>query len=351
MAGKNYYAQLSPQQKAELFKIYSDGGYMSLSDIINDYNNRMIDDERVEEEDLNNDIVEDTEDSLYDIYGDDSDIDVSDLSALFSEKIANSFSEGGGIHIKPENRGKFTELKKRTGHSSTWFKEHGTPAQKKMAVFALNAAKWHADGGGLNNNIYWDNSSKRLPEIPYRYTNVTDDELVDLYVKNVLWKMENPRNRGYNEADGLYYAYKDKDAKGNVHINIGPGLEKNGHPDIDYSKGYTREELEKLARKTVADRESKMSNSLRTMQNGKYYEARDTLSAGPLLNILDIAYNVGTSKKKNLPESWPKLIDDIANGRLEDAAKHSYSGSRRRWLMRNDLLTYDPITESTVINR
>lgn len=54
----------------------------------------------------------------------------------------NTFSKGGGIHIKPENRGKFTALKKRTGHSASWFKAHGTPAQKKMATFALNARKW-----------------------------------------------------------------------------------------------------------------------------------------------------------------------------------------------------------------
>lgn len=52
-----------------------------------------------------------------------------------------SYSEGG-IHIKKKNKGKFTELKKRTGKSATWFKEHGTPAQKKMAVFALNSRKW-----------------------------------------------------------------------------------------------------------------------------------------------------------------------------------------------------------------
>lgn len=32
------------------------------------------------------------------------------------------------IHIKPANRGKFTALKKRTGHSASWFKENGTPA-------------------------------------------------------------------------------------------------------------------------------------------------------------------------------------------------------------------------------
>ena len=68
------------------------------------------------------------------------------------ERSSNIYKQGGilkrvesgksGIHIKPENRGKFTALKKRTGKSSTWYKEHGTPAQKKMAVFALNAKKW-----------------------------------------------------------------------------------------------------------------------------------------------------------------------------------------------------------------
>ena len=79
------------------------------------------------------------------------------MNALFHpERVKNAMIEvkrnGGivkrvesgksGIHIKPENRGKFTALKKRTGKSSTWYKEHGTPAQKKMAVFDLNARKW-----------------------------------------------------------------------------------------------------------------------------------------------------------------------------------------------------------------
>ena len=62
----------------------------------------------------------------------------------------NTFGDGG-IFIKPENRGKFTALKERTGKSSTWYKEHGTPAQKKMATFALNSKHWkHADGGELH---------------------------------------------------------------------------------------------------------------------------------------------------------------------------------------------------------
>ena len=52
------------------------------------------------------------------------------------------YQDGGNIHIKPENRGKFTRLKRRTGKSASWFKANGTPAQKKMATFALNARKW-----------------------------------------------------------------------------------------------------------------------------------------------------------------------------------------------------------------
>ena len=78
------------------------------------------------------------------------------------------FAEGGKIHIKPENRGKFTALKERTGKSASWFKEHGTPAQKKMATFALNARKWnHADGGHL-----FDAGGRKNPwEVGYLYDN------------------------------------------------------------------------------------------------------------------------------------------------------------------------------------
>ena len=72
------------------------------------------------------------------------------FNAMPDVNTINTFKDGG-IFIKPENRGKFTALKERTGKSSTWYKEHGTPAQKKMATFALNAAKWkHAEGGELH---------------------------------------------------------------------------------------------------------------------------------------------------------------------------------------------------------
>lgn len=70
--------------------------------------------------------------------------------------LSNGYRSGGGIYIKPSHRGRFTELKERTGHSASWFKEHGTPAQKKMATFELNSRHWnnHALGGYLEGAIY-----------------------------------------------------------------------------------------------------------------------------------------------------------------------------------------------------
>ena len=62
---------------------------------------------------------------------------------------ANKAKGGHKIHIKKENRGKFTALKKRTGHSASWFKAHGTPAQRKMATFELNARHWKHSHGGI----------------------------------------------------------------------------------------------------------------------------------------------------------------------------------------------------------
>lgn len=59
----------------------------------------------------------------------------------------------GGIHIKPENRGKFTEYKERTGKTTEEALHSSDPHVRQMANFARNAAKWHHSyfGGGINN--------------------------------------------------------------------------------------------------------------------------------------------------------------------------------------------------------
>lgn len=47
-----------------------------------------------------------------------------------------------GIHIKSENRGKLTRLKKRTGKTEAELWKEGNPAVRKMITFARNARKW-----------------------------------------------------------------------------------------------------------------------------------------------------------------------------------------------------------------
>ena len=93
------------------------------------------------------------------------------VSMLTQRSPISYFSNGGSIHIKPENRGKFTRLKERTGHSASWFKENGTPAQKKMATFDLNSRHWHshAYGGYIENQIYDlpEDEVNRLIELGY----------------------------------------------------------------------------------------------------------------------------------------------------------------------------------------
>lgn len=54
----------------------------------------------------------------------------------------------GGIHIKPENRGKFTAYKERTGKTTEEALHSSDPHVRQMANFARNAAKWKHQYGG-----------------------------------------------------------------------------------------------------------------------------------------------------------------------------------------------------------
>ena len=50
---------------------------------------------------------------------------------------------GGSIHIKPENKGKFTATKKRTGKTTEELTHSKNPITRKRAIFAQNAKKWN----------------------------------------------------------------------------------------------------------------------------------------------------------------------------------------------------------------
>ena len=131
------FSDLSLRAQRELMEEYRNNGINDLSDMIADY---------------------DREES--------SDTTSSGTSVSVPFSLAETYRNGGKIHIKPENRGKFTALKKRTGHSASWFKAHGTPAQKKMAVFALNSKHWshkRADGGYLDDRDLIGPPAPRTP--------------------------------------------------------------------------------------------------------------------------------------------------------------------------------------------
>lgn len=83
-------------------------------------------------------------------------LEAKELSASGQNKpltsLPNSFAEGGGIHIKKANRGKFTEYcgGKVTSECIARGKRSSSPAVRKRATFAANARKWkHAFGGNL----------------------------------------------------------------------------------------------------------------------------------------------------------------------------------------------------------
>jgi hypothetical protein len=64
----------------------------------------------------------------------------SRIRNVIRETIFDMLSEEG-IHIKPENKGKFTATKKRTGKSTEELKHSKNPLTRKRANFAMMAKR------------------------------------------------------------------------------------------------------------------------------------------------------------------------------------------------------------------
>ena len=86
---------------------------------------------------------------------------LTSLPNSFESSELNTFAKGGKIHIKPENRGKFTKYcgGKVTSECIARGKRSSDPAVRKRATFAANARKWHHTFGGdlLTHGAEWDN--------------------------------------------------------------------------------------------------------------------------------------------------------------------------------------------------
>ena len=154
---------------------------------------------------------------------------------------------GGGIHIKKKNRGKFTESAKRAGKSVQEYARdvmkdpNATTLQKRRAQFALNAKKFKHQHGGTIRNLPYEIWYSLLPP---QFTNDPDPK----YDYEVAYKYASPQDlRNHGQGWGhLYSAYQDPTtniyhfAKRKDHDTINLELEfYNG--DSDDSKEFRNE--------------------------------------------------------------------------------------------------------------
>lgn len=65
-----------------------------------------------------------------------ADTQMNDLLANYAAYGGHLYKDGGGIHIKPGNRGKFTETKRRTGKTTEELTHSKNPLTRKRAIFA-----------------------------------------------------------------------------------------------------------------------------------------------------------------------------------------------------------------------
>lgn len=101
---------------------------------------------------------------------------LDEMRALYNE-----YGNGGGIHIDPSKEGTFTSAAKRHGMDVQEFasrvlsnKDDYSTAMVKKANFARNAAKWHENGGWLDNGV----------KTGYQFNDVLLNKSVDTIPKN-----------------------------------------------------------------------------------------------------------------------------------------------------------------------
>lgn len=133
-------------------------------------------------------------------------------------------AKGSGIHIKKENRGKFTETKKRTGKTTEELTHSKNPLTRKRAIFAQNAKKWkHEDGGEvhkpnghrsiLDNGWFKTKDLKKNHPLTYQQGgNFTTGALA-----NTIWEFPNQikyGNGNHNNVNNKLLSQLTPDSKG-----------------------------------------------------------------------------------------------------------------------------------------
>ena len=133
-------------------------------------------------------------------------------------------ANGSGIHIKKENRGKFTETKKRTGKTTEELTHSKNPLTRKRAIFAQNSRKFkHEDGGEvhkpnghrsiLDNGWFKTKDLKKNHPLTYQQGgNFTTGALAD-----TIWEFPNQvkyGNGNYNNVNNKLLSQLTLDSRG-----------------------------------------------------------------------------------------------------------------------------------------
>ena len=133
-------------------------------------------------------------------------------------------AKGSGIHIKKENRGKFTATKKRTGKTTEELTHSKNPLTRKRAIFAQNAKKWkHEDGGNvhkpnghrsiLDNGWFKTKDLKKNHPLTYQQGgNFTTGALVDVIYDN--GSEQKYGNGNYNNVNNKLLSQLTPNSKG-----------------------------------------------------------------------------------------------------------------------------------------
>lgn len=181
-----------------------------------------------------------------------------------------SYGKGGGIHINPANKGKFTATKKATGKTTEELTHSKNPLTRKRAIFAQNAAKWkHAYGGDVGKDANTPPSmsfDRNMPTTASLQTVIQKYRPADAYAAGGIIPDYKVGGLLEHAIGSNFYANGGKvkvSAGGQKHVvykkesptGNGKGVEGHimvNHPSMDNGKWDTIDLTEKANAKTVA---------------------------------------------------------------------------------------------------
>ena len=192
--------------------------------------------------------------------------------------------------------------------------------------------QWYADMNQYNPTIldnasmYWSieaakkalhNEAMKLPGYAERWTEYyrslpKNDPDINEFV-NDLWENENPSNVGYKK--GKYYPHKSPEGGA---ATIGPGFKLgSGSHNIterEAKRGVTKARLNQEARRSGNNYFKAVDKAL---NKGQTANPADTISKQMKYGLADILHQTGSL------ENWPKLLNAVRNGDLENIKKES----------------------------